>query len=256
MLTLSNSLLRSVYVLSIALWCGASNAQTPAGPTAVPITSEPHHHLVFENDYVRVFRLGIPGHDATLLHQHDLPYVSVALGPADFVNAATGKPEVHVTMIDGQIGYSRGGFAHIARTDTASAFNNLTIELLKPQGEPTNVCAKIVPGATEIPCPDSLDEKIAMLGVPQFKTDEMFVQLMSHDAGGGVVIHPIWGALFVIVSGDGIQRMVDGKPEETLSAGSVVWLPSQSTTTFRNASGKPWTSLALSFKDASPFRNN
>lgn len=256
MLALNHSLLRTAWLLPVALCCSALNMQAPAAPSAVSITSEPHHHLVFENAYVRVFRVSIPGHDATLLHQHDLPYVSVFLGAADFVNAVAGKPEVHVTTTDGQIGYSRGGFAHIARTEAGIAFNNLTIELLKPQGEPENICAKIVPDATSIPCPDTLDEKIASFGLPQFKTAEVFVQLGSHGPTGDAGINPIFGALFVIVSGDGIQRMLNGKSEETLSAGSAVWLPSGSDTTFRNISGKPWTSLAISFKDASPFRNN
>lgn len=231
--------------------------QAPGAPSAVPITREPHHHLVFENAYVRAFRVGIPGHDATLLHQHDVPYVYVAIGPGDFINAVAGKSEVHVSMADEQIGYSRGGFAHIARTDTASAFNNVTIELLKPQGEPQNICAKVVPDATQASCPETpAEQSKENLGVPQFKTDEMIVHLSSRGTSGSIGIVPTWGTLFVIVSGDGIQRYVHGVFEETLSAGSLVWLPPASRTTFNNTSGKPWTSLSLSFKDASPFRND
>ena len=257
MLAPNHPLLRTACLLSIALWCWAPNMQAPAVPSAVPLTAEPRHHLVFENSYVRAFRVSIPGHDATLLHQHDVPYVYVALGPAEFVNAVAGKPEVHVVMTDGQIGYSRGGFAHIARTDAGSAFNNVTIELLKPQGEPQNVCAKIVPDAADAPCPDTpADPKDQILGSPLFRTDEMNVQLGSHGPDGEVVIVPGWGSLLVIVSGDGIQKMEKDKSAETLSAGSVVWLPALSNTTFNNVSGKPWTTLTLSFKDASAFRNN
>src|SRR6266436_2668806 len=127
----------------LLLFAFSINAQAPA---AVPIPKEPHHHLVFENSYVRVFRVSIPAHDATLLHQHDVPYIYVALGPADVINAVQGKPEAHLVMADGQVGYSRGGFAHIARTDAGSSFNNVTIELLHPQGEPRNLCDKVVDG--------------------------------------------------------------------------------------------------------------
>jgi hypothetical protein len=56
-------------------------------PTAVPLKGEPHHHLVLENDYVRVFRVSIPAHDASLLHQHDVPYLYISLCPADVINA-------------------------------------------------------------------------------------------------------------------------------------------------------------------------
>src|SRR6266481_9565847 len=121
----------------------SSNAQAP---TAVPIPKEPHHHLVLENDYVRVFRVSVPAHGATLLHQHDVPYLYVALGPADVINAVQGRSEVHLVMADGQLGYSRGGFAHVARTDSGLVFNNVTIELLHPQGEPKNLCDKVVDG--------------------------------------------------------------------------------------------------------------
>jgi hypothetical protein len=55
-------------------------------PVAVPAAKEPHHHLVLENSYVRVLRVSVPAHDATLLHQHDVPYIYVALGPGDVLN--------------------------------------------------------------------------------------------------------------------------------------------------------------------------
>src|SRR6266481_5227183 len=87
-------------------------------PVAVPIPKEPHHQLVFENSYVRVFRVNIPPHESTLLHQHDLPYLYVALGPTDVRPSAAGKPAPHLLWWDGQVAYSRGGFAHIARTES------------------------------------------------------------------------------------------------------------------------------------------
>src|ERR1700735_327260 len=250
MFTLKDSTLSGAWFLALALLCSAPNIQTPAAPSAAPLATEPHHKLVFENPYVRVFLVNIPPHDATLLHQHDLPYVSVSLGPADFINAVAGRPEAHVVLADGQVGYSRGGFAHIARTDSGMVFNNVTIELLKPQGEPQNVCAKIIPGATSVPCPETpAGRENEIFGQPQFKTDEMTVRLGSHGPSGGVVGGPARGTLFVIVSGSEIQRIGKDQPEETLSAGNVVWLAPASNTTFVNRSGKPWTVLSLTFED-------
>src|SRR6266849_2101275 len=127
----------------LLLFAFSINAQAP---TAVPIPKEPHHHLVFENSYVRVFRVSVPAHEATLPHQHDVPYLYVSLGPADVINAVEGKPEVRLVMADGQLGYSPGHFAHIARTDAGSSFDNVTIELLRPQGDVHNLCQKIVEG--------------------------------------------------------------------------------------------------------------
>ena len=260
MLNLKHSPLSAVWFLSLALLCSTPNIQTPGSPSTVPITTEPHHKLIFENPYVRVFRVSIPAHDATLLHQHDLPYVSVSLGPADFINAVVGRPEAHVVLTDGQVGYSRGGFAHIARTDSGIVFNNVTIELLKPQGEPQNLCAKIVPGGALLApsCPDaSADQKKEPSSVPQFKTDATTVQLDSYSSDAQpVAIAPRKATLLVIVDGDGIKRYASGQLEETVSAGSVVWLAPDSRMTFSNTSGKPWSVLSLSFEDAVPPSKN
>src|SRR6266404_6431748 len=135
--------MRPLFCAALLLLTFSFNTQVP---TAVPIPKEPHHHLVLENDYVRVFRVSVPAHGATLLHQHDVPYLYISLGPADVINAVQGRPEAHLVMADGQLGYSPGHFAHIARTDAGSTFDNVTIELLHPQGEPRNLCEKIVGG--------------------------------------------------------------------------------------------------------------
>jgi len=225
------------------------NAQAPV---AVPIPKEPHHHLVLENEYVRVFRVSVPAHGATLLHQHDVPYLYVALGPADVINAVQGKPEVRLVMADGQLGYSPGHFAHIARNQSDAPFDNVTIELLKPQGEPRNTCAEIVPGASELHCDSPAARKGRLLDtVPQFETGETWVDLtrVSPEAQRNTItITPSLGTLLVILSGSGIQTEVKGEPEETLHVGDVMWLLAGSNTTFSNPSHKAWSYLALGFK--------
>jgi len=56
------------------------NTGTASDP--VPITEEPHHHLVFQNEYVRVFDVAVPNGDATLFHTHTNDYLFVAIGDA------------------------------------------------------------------------------------------------------------------------------------------------------------------------------
>jgi hypothetical protein len=177
------------YLLPIAFLGGAAAVQTPDAPKPVAITAEPHHSMVLENSYVRVLRFSLPGHQATLLHEHALPYVSVTLGPVDFVNAVAGKPETHTTMPDGKVGYSRGGFAHIVRTDAGTPFNNFTIELLHPQGEPHNLCEKIVDGPmNDCPLPTTAarpqTSPLRLLAQapgqnPLFETNDILVTLFS-----------------------------------------------------------------------------
>jgi hypothetical protein len=227
------------------------NAQAPV---AVPIPKEPHHHLVLENSYVRVFRVSLPAHDTTLLHQHDVPYVYVSLGPADVVNAVQGKPEARIVMADGQVGYSRGGFAHIARTDAGSPFNNVTIELLHPQGDPHNLCAQVIPGTLELHCDKmSADHRGGSSTEPQFKTGETTVDLVRYDPSApgvstSVTITPRLGTLLVLLSGSGVQTVVKNKPEKTLVVGDVLWLLAGSNATLSNPSGKDWSYLTLAFE--------
>jgi hypothetical protein len=229
------------------------SASLPAqAPTAVSLPREPHHHLVLENDYVRVFRVSLRAHDATLLHQHDVPYLYVSLGPADVINAVQGRPEARIVMADGQVGYSTGHFAHIARTDAGSTFDNVTIELLKPQGELRNICAEVAPGAKQLACGKLLTEnRNGMSDVPQFATDEIQVDLTRLNSDTGETgIKPSMGTLLVLLSGSGIQTVVKGRPENTLAVGEVMWLLAGSNTFFSNTSRKAWSYLTISFQES------
>lgn len=93
--------------LVLALLSSLAASQIAPVPQNVAITEELHHKLVLENPYVRIFRVSVPINEATLLHRHDHPYVTVSLGNNDFTNAVVSKPEIRVAQKDRQIGYSR-----------------------------------------------------------------------------------------------------------------------------------------------------
>ena len=114
-------------IFLLALRCAA---QTPA---AVPITSEQHHHLALQNEYVRLFEVEVPPHQSTLLHQHDYDYIYIAIGDAQFTNILPGEAPAALKMADGDIHFSRGGFAHLARNDANTPFRNVTIEFLQDE---------------------------------------------------------------------------------------------------------------------------
>jgi hypothetical protein len=234
-------------------------------PTAVPIPKEPHHHLVLENDYVRVFRVSVPAHGSTLLHQHDVPYLYVSLGPADVINAVQGRPEAHLVMADGQLGYSPGHFAHIARNESDTAFNNVTIELLEPQGEPHNLCASVVAGPLGA-CPNAESAPAAWYsnalpgGSALFETDEIVVE-------SGVVgpkssfedKRPAVSALLIAMGGSQISvkpsrlaHPAQGGPADNLRGGEVYWLPAGVKRSIRARTLAPARFLLLSFKDSGP----
>jgi len=102
-------------------------------PVEVEITAEPVHHLVLQNDYVRVFQVEVPVNSATLMHRHRHDYIAVALGPAEISNEVEGKEPVKVTLKDGEVRATDGGFAHIARNLASTSFRNVTIELMQDE---------------------------------------------------------------------------------------------------------------------------
>jgi len=99
--------------------------------TEVEITSEPSHHQVLENEYIRVFQVEAAPHTSTLLHRHRHDYVYVTLGDAHLSNEVEGKPPVDVKLTDGDTRFTAGNFAHVARNLSDQPFRNVTIELMQ-----------------------------------------------------------------------------------------------------------------------------
>lgn len=98
----------------------------------VEITSEPRHHLVFENEYVRVFDVTVAPRDTTLVHRHNHDYLFVTLGDSDVVSARPGEKPAALLLKDGEVRFTPGNFAHAAINQSDRPFHNITIELLKP----------------------------------------------------------------------------------------------------------------------------
>jgi quercetin dioxygenase-like cupin family protein len=98
----------------------------------VEVTSEPSHHLVFQNEYVRVFDVTVAPKASTLVHKHNNDYLFVTLGDSDLINARTGEKPVPLTLKDGEVRFTKGNFSHAAINQSDRPFHNITIELLKP----------------------------------------------------------------------------------------------------------------------------
>jgi quercetin dioxygenase-like cupin family protein len=97
----------------------------------VEITAEPHHHLIFANDQVRVFSVEVPPHSATLMHRHDHDYFYVVLGATDISNEVSGQPAVELKVSDGEVRFSSAPFVHLMRDLSDQPFRNVTVELLQ-----------------------------------------------------------------------------------------------------------------------------
>src|SRR5436305_9169032 len=121
--------MRTSRVAGLLFLAAAALAQ-PQQP--VEITSEPRHHLVFENEYVRVFDVTVAPRATTLVHKHNYDYLFVTLGDSDVVSVRPGEKPVALKLKDGEVRFTPGNFAHAAINQSDRPFHNITIELLKP----------------------------------------------------------------------------------------------------------------------------
>ena len=117
-------------VLALIPIAAISQSNSPQNP--VEIKGEPSHHPKFENEFVRVWDVTVPGGDATLWHAHRNDNVVVTLAPAKLHIETLGRDPVDAEWKYGEVRFSQATYIHRATNVGATAFHNLTIELLKP----------------------------------------------------------------------------------------------------------------------------
>jgi hypothetical protein len=224
----------------------------------VPLSAEPHHRLVLQNDYVHVYNVAVPPLDVTLLHQHDLPYLYLTLGPADLVNAVAGQPEAHLVLQDGDTRYSPGHFAHLVRTDSGVAFHNITIELVHAQGTARNLCKGVMPGPIgECASEPAAGRKTSLEAgddtVPYFETDEIRVNLVKVSSGRDYVEEaPREHALLVALTGANLDANLGREHIQFLHGGDILWMPAGTPRKVVDFLGTHSGFLLIAFKDSTP----
>ena len=165
---------KRILIFAFLLFSAILFAQTIS---EVPIDKEPAHHFALENDFVRVFDVVVAPHAATLMHRHDRDYMFVILGDSDISNERMNEKPVRLTLKEGDVRYTKGGFAHIARNMAETPFHNITIELKNP-GKP--VCG-IAPGTD---CKNDLSNIQNV-----FSTEHVNVQLTTMEPGQQQPLH-------------------------------------------------------------------
>jgi quercetin dioxygenase-like cupin family protein len=74
----------------------------------VPVEQEPHHHVVLQNQYVRVLDVLFPVGDAALLHTHSNDNVSVELsGDKTKSQPMAGEWSAPGTVVPGRVGFHK-----------------------------------------------------------------------------------------------------------------------------------------------------
>lgn len=127
------------YALLLCLGClGATFLAAQAAPAPnnddqpVEITNEPHHHLTFENQYVRVFNVEVDPNVQTQTHIHRHDYIAITLGKAEISNHVKDKPPATTTLPDGDVRFAQATLIHFVRDLGPDPFRNVTIEILQP----------------------------------------------------------------------------------------------------------------------------
>jgi quercetin dioxygenase-like cupin family protein len=210
--------------------------------TEVEITAEPSHHLALENEYVRVFKVDVAPHTATLMHRHRHDYVYVTIGDAHLSNEVEGKPPADVKLADGDTRFTSGNFAHIANNLSDQPFRNVTIELMQddksrqaPSHWPEESGEKTFPGGRS---------KIL------FVKDGVRVSEVNLEPGAVVPSHHHDGPhLLVAISDLDLVSDVEGKGPMPgkLKAGDIKWLPGGYTHTLTNVGKNPARLVTVEF---------
>lgn len=245
--------MKRLFLVLALLFSASLPAQAPAPLAHGDVPGEPHHHLKIENEYVRAYYVEVPPHEDTRLHQHDHDYLFISLGPADVVNAVLNKPEVHLVLKDGETHFTRGGFAHVARNLSDAPFRNITIELLKPQGEAQNLCAQIILGAATTAC----NKTLATSGGHGFTVEEQFETVTAYlnlihldpdtlHAGAAISAN----SLLVVLNDSEIQLEVKDQPTRKLHGGESAWIEADARGVASNPSKNPSNYLQLTMKSA------
>lgn len=102
--------------------------------TATAMEDESHHHLLLENEKVRVFAVDLGAHESAPLTRHDHNYLVITLADSEIASWAEGQAGVITYRYDqNDIRFFFGGPARALRNDTPNAYHNLTIEFLNPK---------------------------------------------------------------------------------------------------------------------------
>jgi hypothetical protein len=188
----------------------------------VEITSEPHHHLVLENTYVRAFAVNVAPKETSLVHRHGHDYLSVSLGDAQIMNAKAGEAPVAANFKDGDVRFSAAPVVH-AVTDTGDGpFRNITIELLGPttgQHACTESCS------IAVPC-ESADKAACTSVVKLMSADQWSVTLVTVPAGARYAQHAHAGSFLVVPLSDAdVKTKSQDAPETDLhtKTGAITW---------------------------------
>jgi quercetin dioxygenase-like cupin family protein len=105
--------------------------------SAVPVQDEPHHHWIFENQYVRVLDVVLPPGESTLMHTHSYDNVAVRLSDSVIQKQDLGKDWDGPSRVQpGQVTFTacaKHPYTHRVKNAGTTTFRVMDIELLQKE---------------------------------------------------------------------------------------------------------------------------
>jgi hypothetical protein len=111
---------------------GASNAKGTA-EDPVPVEQEPHHRVIFENQYVRVLDVVVKPGETTLFHKHSIDNIPIILTDADNKTQFAGKDWALTPAKAKSVGFVPGTakpYVHRISNEGATVFHVVDVEVL------------------------------------------------------------------------------------------------------------------------------
>lgn len=102
--------------------------------SVVDVSRESRHNLRFENDLVRVYWSALPPRASTKFHHHGHPCAGICVGDSMIRNEIVGEGTTELRMREGDVLYTPGDMTHRIENIGETAFQNLTMEVLRSAG--------------------------------------------------------------------------------------------------------------------------
>lgn len=237
-------------ILLAVLVASAQTPQSTLGSEPAPITMEQehHHHVVFENAYVKVVYVEIPPHESTLYHRHDLPYLSFP--PPSLADLTPPSTNGHSLPAGPHVSYAVGGFSHTVTNTSDITLRNIAIELLRPQGTVRNRCAEVLRGQPLNDCDKPAASSTTFpVHYTLFETDGIAVE--DWEIAPGSTISPADARVSTLVGAmNGISDVTGGGDSRMVPQAGLLWLLADSKATLKAGPDATGHFVMIRFKDS------
>ena len=208
----------------------AAFAQAPA---PVALDADEYHHLITENEVARVWLEEIPPHQATALHHHEHDFLTIALTDNRLQLTRQDGGESTLESKAGEAAFLKGGFAHVVRNDSDKIYRAISVEIMKPGGEPGTLPAPTAEDST-VKLEREGFHAVSVLLKPD-------ASLEARQSDNPMLLAPISAVELSDKRADRLRHL-------SLPPGMVEWLPAGTPHKLKNNDSKPARFVLVSFQ--------